>query len=558
MKLIWHMIGKDARRLRLPLALWGLLMVAEAVFYATIAGPGHAPNLEWANRMMVPPELLLRGLLAPLIAYLLTGWLAYDDPLVEQDPFWITRPISGGQLLAAKVLGALLMFVAVPVAVCVPWWLHCGLGAEEIAAAAGRVAGLYTALVAIGLTCASLSDGFPRYILWTIVGLGALLMVYGLVALLIGKLLGFEAATGWSDPRQPQVLWADILVTAGAVLVHQFATRRLRRSIFLLLVCAVAMAVGGTVWSQFGLRSYQPSGDPANAAIRLTMDGPARYSSGGPWRRGMAAPYLKLGLAMTGVPKNSAVTLARASGEWSFQGVSAWKAEWLWGMQVTPAAVREILGLPAGGPKAGAEAVPALTVPLKISQVVAEKMLATSSAFHGTVSVTVHRGTVLFDVPLREAAAGGGGRAYTVSELEVTTLKPAIFKARQKWGLPTDGRSVSLVLTERFVSGAAAVPMTPREVRPFPCYALVKRRTGEVLLVDGVISGPVGYANLDQVEVRCMKLGFTGAAMDGWIEEGELVVIRFEGGEVVSRELDVEAFPVVREKIAVSAAPATP
>ena len=42
------------------------------------------------------------------------------------------------------------------------------------------------------------------------------------------------------------------------------------------------------------------------------------------------------------------------------------------------------------------------------------------------------------------------------------------------------------------------------------------------------------------------------------VEEGELVVIRFEGGETVIRELEANPFPLVRDRSAANSAAPTP
>src|SRR2546423_379720 len=125
MRLTWHIIAKDLRRLRVPLAIWVLLMLAEHVFYALIGGMWTAPNLEWLNRIQGGSELWLRIFLLPMFAYFLIGALLYEDPLVATDPFWITRPISGRQLMTAKITGALLFFLVLPLVIKAAWWWAC-------------------------------------------------------------------------------------------------------------------------------------------------------------------------------------------------------------------------------------------------------------------------------------------------------------------------------------------------------------------------------------------------------------------------------------------------
>lgn len=100
MKLIWHLIRKDTRRLRLALILWaGLVATGVALALASLhvkAGTSWdlerallALNLSWGVDLVV--------------AYVLAAAVVLEDSPTESTGFWITRPIAGWRLLAAKV-----------------------------------------------------------------------------------------------------------------------------------------------------------------------------------------------------------------------------------------------------------------------------------------------------------------------------------------------------------------------------------------------------------------------------------------------------------------------
>jgi len=92
MILLWHLIKKDLHRLRLPLALFSLLIFGKIIFYAAIGGLFQAPDLAWLNRLQNVPELLLRALAEPLAVYFLAGWLVFEDSPVEKEPTGLPGP----------------------------------------------------------------------------------------------------------------------------------------------------------------------------------------------------------------------------------------------------------------------------------------------------------------------------------------------------------------------------------------------------------------------------------------------------------------------------------
>ncbi len=69
MKLIWHIVKKDLRRLWVPLALWALLVVAQVgVGVSLLFGQGSADGL-WFQRMITYNYVLVA--LDLLFAYVL-------------------------------------------------------------------------------------------------------------------------------------------------------------------------------------------------------------------------------------------------------------------------------------------------------------------------------------------------------------------------------------------------------------------------------------------------------------------------------------------------------
>jgi len=102
MNLTLHIVLKDLRRLRWPLAV-RLLIIALKLgigFSFVLTGGFSVMPVEWIKFL---PQALLGGELA--FTFVLTAMLVHEDSLVGTTQFWLTRPISGARLLGAKLAG---------------------------------------------------------------------------------------------------------------------------------------------------------------------------------------------------------------------------------------------------------------------------------------------------------------------------------------------------------------------------------------------------------------------------------------------------------------------
>jgi hypothetical protein len=100
MKLLWHIAWKDFRRLRWLIGLFAAVIAVKL---------GLGAGLLWANddawfRFLVECGNWVIGL-EVLLGYALVAALIHEDRTIGASAFWMTRPISGGRLLAAKLLG---------------------------------------------------------------------------------------------------------------------------------------------------------------------------------------------------------------------------------------------------------------------------------------------------------------------------------------------------------------------------------------------------------------------------------------------------------------------
>lgn len=220
MKLTWHIVLKDLCRLRWALVMLLALTAAKlGIGVLALRGSTTAWNFALGGGLILAMELMLR--------YMLVASFVLGDSLVDVGTDWQTRPISGGRLLVAKLMGLILALVILPLVLLVPWWLHCDFGTEDIAFALREYIGWQVVLLLLGLPIAATTGGYARFLLWTaMLVLGG--MVFGMDAL--GKEGGVTPQLGQTR------LWLGAtlgVILAITVTVRQFCGRstRLNRQI---------------------------------------------------------------------------------------------------------------------------------------------------------------------------------------------------------------------------------------------------------------------------------------------------------------------------------------
>lgn len=272
MSLLFHQFKKDGRSLRLVLALWGVLVAAQAL----LVGAAGLVATNWVVQITVRMLLLLLPLLQGLLVLIIVPLLVHQEPLVGTTAAWLTRPISRPLLLASKAFFVLVVLVAPPLAAEVALLAASGVSPSDIALAAAEIVLTQSALAAGAGALASVTPTFVRYVVW-----GAAL--YGANAL-AGIVLVFARLQGdtsqiWSmaDPEQfraHRILALALMLSVGAaVVLHQYLTRGTRRSVGLLVGGAVLLLVVPELWRPgVSATPGAPASDPAGAPIEVHVD----------------------------------------------------------------------------------------------------------------------------------------------------------------------------------------------------------------------------------------------------------------------------------------------
>ena len=320
MNLVLHHFRKDLRSQRILLGLWLLLVLLQfgIAFWAPRADDIVMHGLYSVAVFAVP-------LLGSLLLLVLVPLLVLQEPLVGTSAFWLTRPLSGRQLLAAKGLfvavlaGLPLLAQSVLLAANGATLREVGLGALQLAVS-------QLSWIAILFALAVFASSFGRFAI--------IAAVYGLVAVAFG--LGVYWYGLFHDPdyaadamRKLSLSLSRNLVDAfltvafgTAVAAHQYLTRNTRRSLFLVLAAWAAVAVGGHLWPWDFLKPAPFAGTAFDAApLRLSLIG--RVSAfdqaslrGGAARKAVNGTFLTEGLPAGTVVRirNIDSSLARPGG----------------------------------------------------------------------------------------------------------------------------------------------------------------------------------------------------------------------------------------------------
>lgn len=115
MGLILHQALKDVRAERWLVAAWATVLAAIAAIEALkldafLAGPDAARS----PAPPVAPLLVALTVARPILGWLLAVRIVHEDPVDGTSAFWLTRPLSPGMLLAAKLGLLSFLFLVVP------------------------------------------------------------------------------------------------------------------------------------------------------------------------------------------------------------------------------------------------------------------------------------------------------------------------------------------------------------------------------------------------------------------------------------------------------------
>jgi hypothetical protein len=461
MRLLWHIIKKDARRVRWPLALWIAVMAGRYGLGALLLR-GRNFDAGGLQRLAADDDWLWR--LQIVFAYLLAGWIVQEDLLVDTRVFWLTRPISRLRLLGAKLFGVGLLLCVLPAVVALPWWLACGYGWREVAGAAAETVFWHAVLVSVAVALACLTDEMGQFVLYSF----TLALVAGTYAIILVavKLKWSEA---WLAPLADGVVQTRVWICAvwvllicGLTVTHQYLTRRTWSS-WILLVAGFIAIVGPVQfwsWDLSGWIRAKPATVPVINGVSVEYID-AQFMPAPAETNGDNRARLDIVVRLIGVPDRYALSDLRLENDWhwpdgvQYAGTStpgwglasalavagkAWaplglREEQQWDYASRRAFLEYWRSRPKIGVTRGRE-LPAGSwyADVKLPASLAAKMLRQPPAWQAQVQGDLSQAKVAAILPLRAGAKGGrGADGLTILKLERANGTQVTMTVAQSW-----------------------------------------------------------------------------------------------------------------------------
>lgn len=238
MIMILHIVRKDLRHLRLYLAGWlGLLIVV-----CLVVRLGWGPGLSW---------IAVIGALKIALLALIVSKLVQEDSPVGSTSFWLSQPVSGRQLLAAKSIVLAVTLVIPTLLVEATFLLFSGVTAHDILRSIPETL-IYTLFaVAILMMLAALTRSLSH-----MVTLGLFFSVSVIVFLLVkseiffGNRLDIDPFTRMTLRSSQWIgFFLFFLALAAIVVCLQYLTRRTKLNAILALAGLLPCILTFELWT---------------------------------------------------------------------------------------------------------------------------------------------------------------------------------------------------------------------------------------------------------------------------------------------------------------------
>ena len=510
MSLTWHIVRKDLRRLAWPWAGWMALVAVSAGWIRLVGWDGANREITAAGRWIETVGWVAQIAVFAVFALqtALVGALVLEDRTTGSDGWWMTRPVTGGRLLVAKLFTAALLFVMAPLA------LTLGLSAVgDVGAATARSVALgvfwTSAWVLLGVVMGALTAQLGQMIFATAVW----------TALMGTAVLGtavFRWPPGAMDPAQLQARvefasvgpWAALVAALG----WQYRTRRTRAAWAMVAAGIAVASVFNGAWPERWLpAAVKPALTSAEQAVTVelkTLVTPAQ-------RNVPHALFLEIG-GDAGPGAVFAPMEGKGELRWA-DGVRvpvSFGRGGLWGDQ---AAMRVAGARPGGGPVRWDMAT-------RLRDVPGERLRAGTATFSGTLVLARLRATVAAAGPLRDGWTAGEG-AWAMRVVGWASSREPALLVEEKTAGPMIG----------------GVGFAGRFSLAFETYLLVQpdRAIVKALHIRGL-----GAAAVNGVTLRLLALETTApmrvidgrrVEVEGWRDGATLVRVRFADAEYFER-----------------------
>ncbi len=259
MNLIGHQFCKDCFRLRVPVALWLLLVLLRAALITPgIAEPGNDLFLQMMFRVLAT----LVPLLQTILLLVMVPLLLHEEPLVGTTAFWFTRPIDGRVLFKSKMLFIVGLLIVPPLLTEVVVLAVHGASAMQVALAVPEILLEDGKFLVYVVVLAALTQTFARYALLGasfVIGFYLLIIVGASIAWYFDLQKSLKPAGGVNQADSAYVVSAIfIITTAVIILIDQYRTRNTRRAWIRVGGAFLVYLALGYYWPGEFLHHHQP------------------------------------------------------------------------------------------------------------------------------------------------------------------------------------------------------------------------------------------------------------------------------------------------------------
>jgi hypothetical protein len=262
MNQILHIFKKDTRR------FWLEILVASVIEFAYIGLLPGRWKVYHNQSQFIRMQMYLGYLsvLVPVGWWLLTVRVAHAETLVGDEQFWITRPYEWKKLLAAKVL-FVVVWIGVPYLLAQSWLLTVG-GFHPLSYIPGLLHGLLIVLVVYALPALALAAVTSSFARLTLTLLATYVVYLGFNFVMTAP--GVFPAT---HPYANKVLPVLLLAGCAAVILLQYAMRRVRLARIILLSVPVLMMISVMVYSRSSLidQAYPQTAPGTSPPVTLSF-----------------------------------------------------------------------------------------------------------------------------------------------------------------------------------------------------------------------------------------------------------------------------------------------
>ena len=275
MNLTAHILHKDVRRLRWTLVVLFVLVAARLLVETVgvdVALMGRGPLV--AITQISELLSLTYGLFFPF----LVSRLIHDEPLVGREAFWLTRPISPVALMGAKLVFAALFLLALPLAANLIVPAVFGMPVGDV----GRIIpvfGLNQVLLILALIAlATVTPSLVRYVLALVGIMGAFVVLMALLVFtaLFMRDIQESGDVRWPDHTPEVVAAMCLILTATAMIVSQYRSRRVTRALVIAGIGAAIACVIVEFWNgpSAGAPHFETTaGPPDTPSLMIALDG---------------------------------------------------------------------------------------------------------------------------------------------------------------------------------------------------------------------------------------------------------------------------------------------